>query len=260
MVPITAALIQRMPTGEAINTPVYSAWFGFEKMGVETRSFTWSDLRDGRVEVSRDVAVVGGIEPIRFALEKLGVPLPANVDYPPCLEPLFHRTVTRDVLGGRDFTFQKPIFIKPADGHKLFDGHVVSQFRDLIRTARFPVDTPIWVSDVVEFTSEYRYCVNRGRVVGAGFYRGDATIHPDSEVVRGAVKTFEASGAAPVSYALDFGVLRSGETALVEMNDGFAFGPYGLDPIRHAAMLEDRWCEMVGLPLRWSGAAETARG
>ena len=54
---------------------------------------------------------------------------------------------------------------------------------------------------------------------------------------------------APSACTIDVGVLDSGKTVLVEVNDGFAFGTYGLDPLRHAAMLEDRWCEMVGLPL-----------
>lgn len=251
MYPLTAALVQRFPTtGEFINHVAYSAWYGLQKMGLETRAFTGPGLIAGETELSKDVLVVGGVESVRYALDKLGCPAPNNIDYPPCLEPIFHRKIVKGLLGNLDFDTKKPVFIKPITGHKEFNGHVIARYRDLIRTASFPADTEIWVSDVVDFESEHRYCVNRGEVLGSGFYRGDPTMHPDTKVVRWAVEQFEASGAAPVSYTIDLGVIRqTGETALVEVNDGFAFGPYGLDPIKHAAMLRDRWCEMVGFPI-----------
>ena len=52
---------------------------------------------------------------------------------------------------------------------------------------------------------------------------------------------------APAAYGLDFGVTADGRTLLVEANDGFALGCYGLDPVIYAEMLEARWCELAGL-------------
>jgi hypothetical protein len=34
---------------------------------------------------------------------------------------------------------------------------------------------------------------------------------------------------------------------LIEANDAFALGAYGLDAVTYASMLEDRWLELVGL-------------
>jgi hypothetical protein len=34
---------------------------------------------------------------------------------------------------------------------------------------------------------------------------------------------------------------------LIEANDGFALGCYGLDPVIYATLLEARWCELAGL-------------
>lgn len=245
---MNAALIQRCPSsGEFINPGCYSAWYGFQKRGIETRFFTWPELKAGQVQLDKEVVVVGGIEAVRLALSSLGYAQPVNFDYPACLEPIFHRQVKRSVLAYLGETM--PVFVKPYGEHKLFPGHTVSKYRDLIRTASCAEDTEVWMSGLVEFVSEYRYSVNRGKIVGAGCYNGDPTIHPNTEVIRWSVDTFEASGGAPIAYNMDLGVLSTGETALVEVNDGFAFGPYGLDPIKHSGMLEDRWSEMTNASL-----------
>jgi len=250
--------VQKSPqTGEFIDPNVFNAWYGFEKMGVETVPYTWPQLRDGEIELTRDALVVGGILPVRTAVERLGYHPPENVDYPESLKPFLCRTVTRSTIREAhrlcvDDRVDPPKFIKPVTGHKEFDGHIIACYRDLIRTAGWlqqAPDTEVWVSDVVEWKSECRYFVNRGQVVGVGHYKGDPLTLPNGHVVRHAVREYEASGEAPVAYTIDFGVLQSGDTALVEVNDGFAFGVYGLNALKHARMLEDRWSQMVDLPL-----------
>lgn len=251
-------LVQKSPeTGEFIDPNCYSAWHGFQKLGVWTESFVWADLRDGNVELTRDTVVVGGILPVRTAVERLGCPPPLNVDYPDSLVPFLRRHVRRATIRDAhrlcvDDKVVPPVFIKPVTGHKEFTGHVIACFRDTIKTSGFLLnapDTAVWISAAVEFVSEFRGFVGRGSLVGLRHYAGDPLVFPDPAVVRAAVEAYEASDEAPVSYTLDVGVLRTGETAVVEVNDGFAFGTYGLSPDIHARMLEDRWCEMVGRPL-----------
>lgn len=50
----------------------------------------------------------------------------------------------------------------------------------------------------------------------------------------------------PRGCALDFGVDDRGRTLLVEANDGFALGAYGLPPLLYARLLSARWSEMTG--------------
>ena len=64
-------------------------------------------------------------------------------------------------------------------------------------------------------------------------------------VVSKAVRTLEASGQATAGYGLDLGVLSDGETALVEWNDGFSLGSYGLDASLYAELILARWRELV---------------
>ena len=61
--------------------------------------------------------------------------------------------------------------------------------------------------------------------------------------------TYEGSAEVPVAYTLDVGVLDPGVTALVEVNDGFSAGCYGLRPDLYVKFLADRWCQMVDVPL-----------
>jgi len=246
--------VQRDPaTGEFINKNVYNAWYGFTKMGVWAESFVWSDLYEGKLALERDAAVIGGILTVRTALARLGAPPPANIDYPPALAPFLRRRVRKATIREahglcRDDRFDPPVFIKPVTGHKEFTGHVLAVYRDLIRTAGWAheePDTAVWLSDVVDFTAEWRYFVLGGEIVGVGHYWGDPLRTPDPGVVRAAVAAWTD---APAAYVIDFGVLADGSTAMVEVNDGFSFGCYGLNPYAHARMLAARWLEMVGLP------------
>ncbi len=72
------------------------------------------------------------------------------------------------------------------------------------------------------------------------------------------VATYEESGTAPAGYALDAGVLDSGETALVEVNDGYALGFYGSvitqRAERYLDLLEARFSELVRATASWSKA------
>ena len=95
--------------------------------------------------------------------------------------------------------------------------------------------------------SEYRAMILHGDIIDVRRYKGDWSLAPDRETV-------EDSGSAPASYTLDFAVERSfddiewmsiNKTVLVEANDGFAFGNYGLLPEAYASCLAARWKEMV---------------
>ncbi|MEO0962754.1 MAG: ATP-grasp domain-containing protein, partial [Pseudomonadota bacterium] len=49
---------------------------------------------------------------------------------------------------------------------------------------------------------------------------------------------------APVSYAWDVGVVDHGHTQLVEINDSYATGAYGLAPALYASLIDARWQEI----------------
>lgn len=46
---------------------------------------------------------------------------------------------------------------------------------------------------------------------------------------------------------MDWGVTEDGRTLLVEVNDGFALGNYGVRLFEYTAMIEARWRQLMGL-------------
>ena len=51
---------------------------------------------------------------------------------------------------------------------------------------------------------------------------------------------------SPKAYCIDVGVLSSGETALIEVNDAFSIGIYSMPKEVYAELLITRWNELKG--------------
>jgi hypothetical protein len=69
----------------------------------------------------------------------------------------------------------------------------------------------------------------------------DADVLPDENVVQEMADDFVNS---PRGYCLDVGVLSTGETALIEVNDGFSVGKYGMSDDLYSELLITRWNEL----------------
>lgn len=217
---------------------------GLRERGIQTVPFYGSDdIEDERrtPDLGPDVGVAGYIGDVWRALDRLGVPRPPKLDYPDALRRFLGRRLERMSL--REVrNANRKMFVKPVR-QKLFDGFVCEgNFHDQIRLAPYPLEEECWVSDAVHFVAEYRCFVLRGEVLDARRYRGDWGVTVDRKRVELAVRSWER---APCAYTLDFGVTDDGRTLLVEANDGFALGTYGLAPALYAQMLEARWKEML---------------
>ncbi len=233
--------------GEFSNINYLTSFLGFREMGYETEFFEWNRL--DQLPITQETVVHGGIRAVVQALAKLGHAPSALPSLPQSLARFAKRrtwtTTLAEVRERMGAEHPEPIFIKPlASDRKLFTGQVLRQFRDLLDTVKFPAELTVECSEVVNFVSEYRAFVLRGEVIGFKNYKGDFRLFPDFKVVDEAVAEFAD---APVAYALDVGLTELGETLLVEVNDSFSLGCYGLSPIRYAKMIEQRWNELVGL-------------
>jgi hypothetical protein len=205
-----------------------------------------SQVRRGKVSVCGDTAVVGSVPFVKAALTCLGKALPVPNPYPDILRAYLYRDVTvmpmKAALALIDRTAQ-PVFIKPADRWKSFNGCVPADGRD-IRLNGASRNQNVWVSDVVRFCSEWRAYVLQGEIRHLAWYDGNRGIEPDKKVIHEAVGRYVESG-APVGFVIDFGVLATGETALVEVNDGFSVGAYeDVDPRTYTNLIAGRWSEM----------------
>ncbi len=226
----------------------YIAWRGFEQLGWETVFFAKSELKSlvDESQITRETPVVGGIPAILEALELLGCARPEMDALPQSLQSFAGRRVWKQTLAQvrAHIVDEGPsLFVKPLPrDHKLFNGHVVRAFRDLIETSGVDSQTEVLCSEVVDFQSEYRGFVHHRELVGFRHYAGDFRFYPDMNLVDEGLKSFADK---PVACSMDWGVTSDGRTLLVEVNDGYALGTYGLDPLFYAPMMRDRWFEMT---------------
>lgn len=229
-------------TNEFINSNVYAAWEGFGMLGYERVSFTRPQLK--YLDVTKATVVVGWIGTVDEAFKIVGATTPPEISIPPALMKYAGRKIWESTLGAvrEDDNFRH--FIKPLYGHKSFTGHVrTGAVADLMATSIYSNDMPILCSEVVNFISEYRGFVLNGKLIGLKNYCGDFRKMIDVSQVEAAIKDYKDS---PKAYSIDFGLTDDGRTLLVEVNDSFALGSYGLHTMQYAQMIEARWDEIVG--------------
>jgi hypothetical protein len=232
---------QYFQSDEYVSENVFCAFYGFSILGWECIPFNSNeipeDLRQGDV-------VVAGIGTFKKAVEQLGLTCPNEVDYPPELEEFYGRKMWSDNLKNVYMNQESwPIFVKPKR-QKLFTGKYIKSTRDVIGLgADETVD--VWCSEPVDFVSEWRCYVRYGQILDVRNYKGDWSILPNKKIVEQAIKEYTSQTAG---YGIDFGVTKEGRTLVVEVNDGFSLGSYGLAPIKYAQLLTARWFELMNRP------------
>lgn len=252
-----SAVSRYVPLQCPINLPIASAMFGLQRLGIECEFFTWAQLKHGKLDHLKPTTIVlGGVEAVLLALQKLGKPVPPPLDYPQSLRSFLGRTVTQMSLAAA-MEEPLPVFIKSV-GHKVLDGVLyVSDAQRRNHLGQRAYETPklrVWVSPKVDLQAEARVFVHKGKIIGIHPYEnatGWSQLPPAFPKIMLAVEAYQKSGEAPSAYTLDFGIAYTGtegrlEPLLVEVNDGFAFGPYGLPQRLHVDMLLSRWAELMG--------------
>lgn len=231
--------------GEPWNAECASAKSGFEKFGVECVLFNNTDALNA---ATKEDVVVGGLLMLSHQLNRFSVALP-DINYPEALSFCFGRHIWWERLGdlrkgvfGDKSAKGFPVFLKPLE-EKVCTGGIVESPDDLTEYGALSDDAVILCSDPVCFVSEWRCYVRYGDILGICHYRGDPGIECDGETIRQAVESYRD---APAGYAIDLGVTDDGRTLLVEVNDGFAIGNYGLDDFLYAQFLSARWAEIFG--------------
>lgn len=225
---------------EPINPNVFNAYKGLEDMGFECVKFHTLEDLDAYYH-SRGELIVGGIGIIRKRLVKFDI-IPPTVDYPDELKGYLGRSVTEMKLSDiANHPERWPVFIKSKE-QKLITGKVIKSTTSLIGMGRQGEDPKIYCSPVIDFVSEYRVFVRYGQVLDCKHYWGDPLRFPSAEIIRLAIQDYTS---APDAYGIDFGVTKEGKTLLIEVNDAWALGCYGLESHLYAKFLVTRWAQMT---------------
>jgi hypothetical protein len=228
---------EKTPKGQPSSINFYAAYSAFLQMGFEMKETE-------KVEnVQEQNMVVGSIRFVYETLLHLGLPVPQPLDYPESLKPFLGRNIwesTMDTIASHPEQWN--VFVKPKGFTKKFTGKLIQNMADLRGMGDRGLDTPVWVSEPVHFLAEWRVFIKYGRIIGVHIYRGDWRLHYDVAVIQQAVAAYTD---APNGYALDFGVTADGKTLLVEANDGYSLGYYGLFYVDYAKLLAARWTQLT---------------
>lgn len=217
-------------------------------------------LQDHQCMLWKGAMPVGSVQFVRRAMELAGITEPENLSYPPGCEPYTKRKIWASTAGealimiGKRFikSFETKVFtgfVLDSDAGALgLNTHDQIQYNALCGLMS---DAPVWVSEPVQWVSEYRYYVMDSRIIGYARYDQDeieAVPEPDIGVVHQCI----ADLAIPHPYALDMGVLASGDTAVVEVNDAWAIGLYGgaMKPHDYVRFLATRWSSLLFIESR----------
>lgn len=209
--------------------------------------FHAKEILQRRIKLQHGDFVAGSLQVTLPALKQLGVDYYRNDDYPRELEQYLHRNVW---FSSMKYFRQRienegevaPVFIKPLRKVKRFTGRVISTRDDLAPLGNIGGRLELYCSEPVQWVSEYRVPVIHGKIQGYFWYDGDRNIIVDKAEVEKMVHDYVM---APWAYCLDVGVLDSGDTALVEMNDAFSIGMYeGMEKC-YPDLLTTRWKELT---------------
>lgn len=197
------------------------------------------------VPTSKYNILVGCIETTNKYFERFGLPPKRAINIPDELHhPFFlqRKVWTTTMKNFRNNVPKLPVFIKPDGRAKEFIAGVMTRPDTVYAFKDVPDDSPVLLSEVVNMLSEWRCYVINGEVRGVKHYSGDPWLIPDKHIVQLAVKQWKSQ---PSAYAIDFAVLENGRTALVEANDGWSLGNYGLEHTVYAKLLSTRWMEIM---------------
>ena len=223
-------------------------------------------LFDFKAELCRgDLMPVGSVEFVSECFKIMGIhQIPLWYSYPKVLNLFLNRNiVVRSVSYVHNMLQSQPIvpalspiFIKPAAKLKLFNGFIFYPDRDRAEydehdreqwdiVMAFRGKELIFVSNVVDFLSEWRYYIDDNKIIGSARYDDgpDEALSPELTVVHQMIEAMQTDH----PYTLDVGRLSTGETALVETNDAWAIGLYGraLEPRVYLNFLGKRWKSIV---------------
>ena len=218
------------------------AMYGAMAKQMPYRLTSFEDIQTGKLDtLIKNNLFIGSVEFMREVFNRVGIKdarVPKNSNRE-------HEVITlkeaQDRASGGEKLFIKPLQIKLFTGLVL-DGCVYSCLEEL------PEDTKVMAYPPFEheILSEWRVYVHNNKVVDATNYSGDPFLSPDESFCNQLAE--KVSETFPRAYTMDvaiFGDECFGMNLLVEYNDMWAIGNYGMDNTMYLRLLRDRYFEIM---------------
>lgn len=225
---------------------VSCAMFGAIETGQDYRLTTFEEVQSGKFNsLIKGSLFVGSVEFMKEVFSKIGkddVRVPQNSNRQASVMTLGEiKKIVKDT--------GVAYFIKPFD-IKLFTGFILDQ---MVYTSIADVsdDTMVMVYDVFKspIKSEFRCYVHRDRVVDVRNYSGELFCSPNENYLNSVITSIKSQINTelefPIAYTIDIGVLENGENVVIEYNDMWAIGNYGMPNDQYLRMLKDRYFEII---------------
>jgi hypothetical protein len=217
----------------------FKAYKGFQEFGAE---FSFFETPNGLEASQPQDIVVGYVGIVANRLRELHFTVPV-FDYPDELSKYLGRKMWRSTINTiNSHPEMWPVFVKSEENKKI-TGVLVQAPKDLEGCGDCYSDEVVLCSEPIELVTEWRCFVRYGHILDVRHYKGDWRTYLDFRVVEQAVKDFVT---APAGYAMDMGLTKEGKTVLIEVNEGYALGSYGLFYVDYAKLLSARWAELTG--------------
>ncbi len=217
---------------------------------LNVRGFAPAEMQSQDISVDDAQLVVGSVESIAAALNKLGKKLPKPNYYPQPLQPWLYRKLSQSTAQIARWRIEQgeSLFVK-SNQYKVMTGTVCTSSHHNPELHSISNEAEVWVGDVVDWVCEYRLYIIKHEVVACAIYAGDESVTLDSDVINNALKAMKQYDWHD-TYTMDWGVIRqpdgSLKTALVEVNDAWAIGAYkGIGYRDYFQLLKRRWGQLT---------------
>lgn len=215
------------------------ALYGAMDRNLDYRLTSFEEVASGKFDsLIRQHLFVGSVEFMREVFNRIGLtdvrlPLNSNREY----EIITLAEAHERVKGG------EKVFIKPIE-IKLFTGFVLDE-AEYTSISSIPLETKVMAYKPFDSSleSEWRIYVHKNEIVDSRNYSGEFFINPDYEYVKSIIKNNKEL--FPCAYTIDVGILKTGENVVVEYNDMWAIGNYGVPNGIYIRLLRDRYFEIV---------------
>lgn len=213
--------------------------YGAKDHGLETRLTSFEEVQSGKFDnIIKDNVFIGSVEFMKEVFSRIGktdVRVPENSNRQ--FKTMTLREAKTQVKAGES------LFIKPFD-IKLFTGFVLDK---MVYSSISDIsdDTLVMAYDVFEsrIKSEWRCYIGRDRVIDIRNYSGDMFTSPSRDYLQSVIESNKLK--FPISYTIDLGILENGENVVIEYNDMWAIGNYGIDNYDYFSLLKSRYFEIV---------------
>lgn len=215
------------------------ALYGAKDNAMDYRLTSFEEVSSGKFDMGiKGNLFVGSTDFMREVFKRVGIEdvrLPMNSNRESeviTLEEAYKRVANGNKL------FIKPIEIKLFTGLVL-DGMQHSCLSDL------PKDTEVMVYEPFKskIISEWRLYVHNNKLIDSRNYSGDFTISPDYEYAMSVIESNKSQ--FPCAYTIDIAVLETNENVVVEFNDMWAIGNYGIPNDIYLRALRDRYFQII---------------